>query len=189
MTRKYPSAATRTGIAILAPGFVLLLALGSAACQGKHDRVILENEQPDAGQRPVSLILMNDSKASAQLLSGFYPVENGAWRWTAGKFSVLLATPPGAAQSGATLTLALTVPDAVITKLKDTTLTALINGTKLQSTKYTKPGPYVYTADVPSSLLTANTVTVDFALDKSMAPGVDKRELGIVTSSVSLNSK
>ncbi len=178
---------------VFAPGFVLIvaliLALGGTSCKGKHDRVIVENEEPAASSRPVSVVLMNDAKASAQLIGGFYPVENGAWRWTAGKFSILLGMPPTAAQSGATLTLALTIPDAVIAKLKDITLTASARGTKLQSTRYDKPGSYTYTADVPSSLLTGDSVRVDFALDKSMAPDVDKRELGVVVSSIGLSSK
>src|SRR4051812_31507163 len=90
------------------------LALTGAACKGKHNLAAVQNEEPDPGPRLVSNVRMNDAAASAQLLSGFYPVESGAWRWTAGKFSVLLRTPPGSAQSGATFNFAFTIPDAVM---------------------------------------------------------------------------
>src|SRR5438105_189836 len=81
----------------------LVILLTGFSCTGKHNRVTVQNEEADTGPRMVSTVRMNDSKAGAQLLSGFYPVENDGWRWTAGRFSVLLRTPLAAAQRGATL--------------------------------------------------------------------------------------
>jgi hypothetical protein len=174
-----------------APAFCLavLLAFTGAACKGKHNLAAVQNEEPDAGPRLVSNIKMNDASASPQLLNGFYPVEAGAWRWTAGKFSVLLRTPPGSAQSGATLNLAFTIPDLVIEKLKTVKISAAINGMALKSDEYKKPGADTFSADVPGSLLAPDSVKVDFTLDKSIPPGVDKRELGVVATSVALVPK
>src|SRR4051812_18944103 len=93
--------------------FTLFLALTGAACKGKHNLAAIQNEEPDPGPRLVSNLRMNDTAAAAQLLNGFYPIEGGAWRWTAGKFSALLRTPPGSAQSGATLNFSFTIPDVV----------------------------------------------------------------------------
>jgi hypothetical protein len=137
----------------------------------------------------VSTVRMNDSRAGAQLLSGFYGLENGAWRWTAGTFSVRLLTPPAAAQSGATLTLSLTVPDSVIRKLGTIALNASINGTTLTSVEYNAAGSYVFNADVPASMLTAESVKIDFALDKTMRPEGDQRVLGIIANSVAIASR
>jgi hypothetical protein len=168
---------------------ILPLAVASVACQGKHSRVTVENEEGDAGSRVVSTVRMNDAKASTQLLSGFYAIENNSWRWTAGKFSVLLRTPLAAAQRGATLTLTFTIPDVVIQKLKDITLTASIDGMTLNSAQYKAAGANIFTADVPVAMLNTESVKVDFVLDKSLAPDVDKRELGIIATSVGLAGK
>src|SRR5580658_4245555 len=109
---------------------LLLLTLSSVACTGKHGRVTVQNEEPDTGPRMASTVQMNDPHATAQLLSGFYAVENNMWRWTAGKFSVQLRTPP-AAPNGATLALSFTIPDVIVQKLNNIRITASINGTEL----------------------------------------------------------
>jgi hypothetical protein len=167
---------------------VLLLAIAGVSCTGKRSGVTVENEE-QAAPRVASVIRMNDPSSSAQLLSGFYPIENNSWRWTAGKFSALLRTPPGAAQSGATLTMAFVVPEIVIRKVGNVTLRASIGGTALKPETWTAAGTYEYSADVPPSMLAPESVKVDFALDKSLPPDVDRRELGIIVTSVGLASK
>jgi hypothetical protein len=173
------------------PSFCLaaLLVFFGVACKGKHTPVAVQNEEPDQAPRLVSSVRMNDTAAAAQLLNGFYPVESGAWRWTAGKFSVLLRTPPGSAQSGATLDFAFTIPEVVIQKLNNLKLTASINGMDLKSDEYKQPGPQTFNADVPGSMLTPDSIKVDFALDKSLPPGLDKRELGVIATSAGLAPK
>jgi hypothetical protein len=74
-------------------------------------------------------------------------------------------------------------------KLKSVKLTASINGTALKSDEYDKAGPQTFNADVPGSLLAANSVKIDFTLDKSIPPGIDKRELGVVATSIGLVPK
>lgn len=167
----------------------VLLALTGVSCKGRHNRVAVQNEEPDTGSRMASTVRMNDPQAGAQLLSGFYPVENSSWRWTAGKFSVLLRTPPTAAQRGGALTLAFSVPEVVIQKLNRVTLSASINGTVLKSAEYESPGSYVFSADVPASMLAGDSVKVDFGLDKSLPPGLDKRQLGVIATSVGVSTR
>jgi hypothetical protein len=167
----------------------LLIALATCACSGKHEETAVKNEE--AAPLPVSLVKMNDTAAGNQLLSGFYNIEGNAWRWTSGKFSVLLGVPAAAGQSGGTLTLNFTIPDVVIKHLPKITLTASVNGKPLGSDTYAKAGVGVFTADVPKELLTGESVKVDFALDKDLAPGTagDSRELGIIANSVGLASR
>ena len=166
----------------------IVLALTGTACKGK--RVEVQNEEPNAAaQHVVSTFRMNDASAAGQLLSGFYPVEASAWRWTGKKFSVLLRTPPGSAQTGGNLSFNFAIPETSMQQWKNVTLTASVNGMMLKSQEYTAAGAQVFTADVPSSMLAADSVKVDFALDKSIPPGVDKRDLGVVSTSVGLAAK
>ena len=171
-------------------------ALAGAACTGKHSSVTPQNEG-DTGSQAVSnpapsknsLVRMNDPTAAAQLLNGFYAIENNAWRWTAGHFSVVLFTPPGASQRGATLTFKFSVPETATQKFGSVTLTASIDGMTLLSSTYDKPGAYTFTGDVPASMLPTDSVKIDFALDKSFHAGTDVRELGVIAASVGLSEK
>jgi hypothetical protein len=174
----------------LATGLVAALMV-TGACRGKHSRLAVENEEPaEATPRMAAVLKMSDPAAPAQLVKGIYGLEGGAWRWTAGHFSILLRSPLSAAQHGATLTFGFTVPEVVTQKLGPVALTASVGATKLKSETYAKSGAYTYTADVPAELLTKDSVTVDFALDKSIPAGtMDQRELGVIATSVGLESK
>ncbi len=137
-----------------------------------------------------SVISMGDPQAAAQLASGFYGVEQGAWRWTKGDFSVLLGAPADAARKGAVLRVRLTAPPQLIAKLANITLSASVNGQRLPPETYSVAGTYTFIRDVPGSLLEDNPVKVDFQLDKVMPPaGEDIRELGIVVLSIGLEPK
>jgi len=137
-----------------------------------------------------STVNMRDPHITGQLLDGFYGVEAGAWRWTARQFSVKLKTPAGAAQKGGTLRFMLTVTPVVIEKSGPITLSAKIGGTALAPETYSNPGSYTYQRDVPAGELGKSDVTASFALDKSMFPGgADRRELGVVASTVAIESK
>lgn len=166
---------------------VALLLCSAGGCNASRTNV--RNEEPNAAPALSSVVRMNDTAASPQLLKGFYSIEANAWRWTSGNFSVLLKTPPGAAQSGATLTFNFSVPEGAISKLGKLRLTASANGTQLASAEYNKPGPYMLTADVPASVLGGNTVTIDFNLDKTLRVPDDNRDLGLIAASVNLTSK
>ncbi len=178
---------TRRSLTIAATVF-LAISL-NLACSGKHSTTV-QNDEGESAATPsvVSALKMNDPSAKAQLTKGFYPLEGGSWRWTAGNFSVTLKTPPGAAQKGATLTLRLTASDAVLKQVHSQTLVASVGGTALKSEKYVDSGSHTFTADIPASALTGDTVTIDFSLDNSLPPAVDKRELGVIVSSVVIES-
>ena len=163
----------------------------TASCRGKHSRTTVENEEPpEGGPRISSALKMNDPAAPAQLIKGFYGVESGTWRWTAKNFTAILRPPLTAAQRGATLTFALSIPDVVVQRLSSVTLTASSGTTKLKSETYSKPGSYTFSADVPPDLLIKDAITIDFALDKAIPPGsTDSRELGIIAIAIGLEAK
>lgn len=170
----------------------LSVALIAAGCGGKHGTAIQNDEGEPTGKPagPLSSLKLNDPVAPAQLLKGFYGVESGSWRWTAGNFSVLLKSPAGAAQKGGTLTLAIMVSDIILKQVHSQTLKASIGGQALAPATYTAGGRYTYSADVPAATLAGDTVTVDFSLDKSLPPSPsDLRELGVIATAVGIESK
>ena len=163
---------------------VLLLTLAFAPLGCKR--------KPAGQEAPgmASTIHMGDPRIGNQLVSGFYGIEQNAWRWTGRRFSLELRPPFGAAQQGATLKLRLTVPPVIVEKLTSISLSATIGGSTLPPETYTQPGDYTYTRDVAPALLAGESVRVDFELDKSMPPtGADLRDLGLVVLSAGLGLK
>jgi hypothetical protein len=134
----------------------------------------------------VSVLNMSDPQAASQLTRGFWNLENNAWRWTMSKFAVTLRTPAGAAQTGARLDMNLTLPPD---SLVPVTLSATAGGVALEPEKYSKSGVYVFTRDVPASVLSGDKITIEFATDKIQPQGADKRELALVVTKVGLVAK
>ena len=166
----------------------LPLLLAPLAC--KRSRKVKVQATEEEAPRMASIINMADARSAGQLVSGFYDVEQNAWRWAQKRFSVALRPPLGAAQNGAVLTLKFTVPEVIISKLQSITLSATVNGSALAPETYTKAGDYTYSREVASNLLTGDAARVEFSLDKALAPSEsDQRELGIVVLSVGLGPK
>jgi hypothetical protein len=164
------------------------LALAPAAC--KRPSKVQVQETVEEGPHMASALKMGDPKVETQLISGFYAIEGGAWRWTARQFTAVLKTPFGASQRGGSLELDLTVPQVVIDKLKTVSLTAAVDGKPLSPETYTVAGPFTYKRDIPATMLTGENVKVEFQLDKAMPPNrPELRELGIVANSLTLGPK
>ncbi len=171
-------------------GCAVLAALALAPVGCKEAKKVQVQQTVEESPRLASVIRMGDAKLESQLVSGFYGIEGNSWRWSARQFTVVLRPPFGASQRGGTLQLSLTVPPVIIEKLKNVSLSASVDGSPLPPETYTQPGPYIYKRDVPANLLTADSVKVDFQLDKAMPPaGQDRRELGLVLNSVALVAK
>jgi len=173
-------------------GFTVLcaLALLVSGCSKKANQAVQSDQGEPAANAPlVSSLKMNAPSAKQQLTKGVYGLESGAWRWTAGNFTITLKTPPGAAQKGATLTLNLLATDAVLKQVHSQSLTAAIGSQTIKTEKYVDPGAHAFTADVPASALAGDTVAIDFSLDNSLPPGpADRRELGVIITAASLDS-
>lgn len=141
-------------------------------------------------KRIATTVQMGDPRAAGQLVSGFYDIEDNAWRWTGKQFVIELGTPLGAAGRGATLEFQYTVPPVVIEKNGPVTLSASVDGNVLPPQTVSSAGEQVYKADVPAALLGGESVKASFTLDKAMPPsGGDQRELGVVARSASLIRK
>lgn len=174
----------------LIAGSTLLLLIAAAGCKRtERSRVQATEEEPP---QLASAVHMADTKTASQLIKGFYPLEQNAWRWTAGRFSVRLRTPLAAAQKGATLDLRFSAPEPIVQKLNKIVISATVNGTSVPPETYSKAGTFAYTREVPASAFSggSDAATVEFALEKALAPSTaDARELGVVVSSVSLQAK
>ncbi len=156
----------------------------------KRQRKVKVQQTEEEPPRLASMVHVSDPRSEGQLVSGFYTVEQNAWRWAQKKFSVILRAPLGGAQRGATLNLKFTIPDVITQKLGKITLSASVNGSPLKPDTYDKPGEYTYSRDVAPNLLTGDTVRVDFAVDKAIEPSeADARELAVVVLSVGLELK
>jgi hypothetical protein len=167
---------------------VLAVGLMPSACKQKEKaRIEVTDEAPVALASQVNVA---DPKAAPQLVKGFHETEGNAWRWTKGKFSVTLHPPLNAPQKGATLVVKLSIPDLVMQRLQSITLSANVNGVPIPGETFSKSGDQVYSKDVPASALSGDAVTIEFSLDKFLPPGaVDRRELGIVVSSIGFEAK
>jgi hypothetical protein len=170
----------------LVPALTVLLLVNGCRSKSKVQVQATDEEAPQLA----SMVHVADPKMATQLINGFYPVEEHAWRWTAGKFSVLLRPPRTSAENGAVLQLKFAVPEPIIAKLKTVSLSATLNDTHLPAETYTQAGEFTYTREVPPKVMAGEAVKVDFALDKALPPGPqDSRELGIVVSAVGFEPK
>jgi hypothetical protein len=172
------------------PSFLFLIPLAAlfllaeAGCKPSPQKV-KKAEPPKESTSLLTMVHVANPDAAKQLVTGFYEVEQNAWRWTAGRFSVTLRPPAGAAERGAVLVFRFTVPEAVIQKLKEVRLTAKVGPAVLPGASYSKPGEYVYSQTVPPGALAGDAATVEFELDKFLAAGsVDSRELGVVATMI-----
>ena len=164
------------------------LVLCVAACRkAEPDLSAFTEEEPP---HLSSLVRVADPRVASQLVSGWYQVEQNAWRWTARNFAVVLRPPPGSATLGATLKFQLSVPDVVIKRLKFVTISASLLGLHLSPETYVTPSDAIYARDIPPGILSGDSVRVDFSLDKAIPPSQGGgRELGVIAHSLSLETR
>ena len=167
---------------------ICLLVLCAAGCRRAAPDLAgyTEEETP----RLAVAVNLSDPRTAAQLVSGWYPVERNAWRWTARNFAVVLRPPPAAGGRGAILRFRFSVPDIVLSRLKQLTLSASVQGKRLAPETYRNTGPEIYQRDVPAALLAGDSVRFDFSLDKALPAGeFDPRQLGVIASQVGLETR
>ena len=134
-----------------------------------------------------SSIQMADASAAGQLTRGFHDLEQQAWRWTDGRFSVSLRTPAGAGDKGARLVLTLVVPEVSLKELKSMTLSTNVEGQSLASETLSIAGQHELTREVPAAALRKPLTDIEFSLDKFL--NKDGAQYGVIVTSVGLESK
>ena len=179
---------------------VLCLGILAGAATGCANSTLRGNRQPEmilnrdvAQIQPVvhsRSFTMRDVDAMRQLAAGIYGVEDGKWRWTAGDFSVVLATPGKASTRGADLSFVFYISDPIVRRTGPITLTVYLNEAEVGEMTYTTAGIQHFSARIPPRLLAQSPVAVDFHLDRYVPAGVlENRELGVIADSVSLEGE
>ncbi len=167
---------------------VLLAGVLAAGCKRKHHpnpSATIEEESELA-----SSISVAEPRDASQLLSGFYNLEQNAWRWSMKKFAVTLAPPLNGALRGATLELQCSLPDVIAAKMLGVLVTPTVGAVKLAPVRIDKAGDQVLKFDVPIEPLKQEAIVVQFELDKAIGPdSADSRELGLVVSHIGFVSK
>jgi hypothetical protein len=130
---------------------------------------------------------MGDIRCRPQLISGWYSIEAGAWRWMSKDAEAILRVPSGAA---AHLRMKLYFPPDHITRAGGPiTVTAFVNGQALEPETYDEPGGHELNRTLPPQVLASPTVTVRIHLDRAVPPtGKEQRELGAVVQEIGLVS-
>jgi Dolichyl-phosphate-mannose-protein mannosyltransferase len=119
-------------------------------------------------------------------LTGFYPPEEGRFRWTGREFSARLDVSQ-LDTTGGQLLAHIYIPENVIQKLGAITLHASIAGRALAPQTWSEPGSYVYRRELDANMLSPGSVQINFSLNKSIPPSAqDKRELGIIVQELSI---
>ena len=151
---------------------ILALALVSTvanleSCKRKKKQQV---EYVDEGTGQLaSTVNVANPRTAIQLVRGFHDIENGAWRWTMGKFAITLHPPKNASEKGAYLTMKFVIPDTVLARHKSIVFSATVNGTPLEPATYTTAGDQEYRKSVPAAALKGEAVPVEFSLDRFIA--------------------
>lgn len=137
--------------------------------RGLVDRVKVELVSRNEAQ--LSYLRMSDPNVAEQLLSGFYQVENNAWRWMAQEAVVVLRVPEGASRFEMTFF----IPEAAPARR----VSVAVNGIALVTRTYLAPGGYNLTAPV-TDLAAGSVPLATISLDKGFRVADDERRLGMI---------
>lgn len=167
---------------------VASVSLYLAACRaGTPDLTGFTEEEPP---RLSSSVSVSEPGTAAQLVSGWEQIEYNAWRWTNPRFSAVLRPPPGSSTLGAILQFHFSLPEVEMSRLKELTLSASVQGFRLKPETYRAVGEAVYMREVPAAVLSGDSVRVDFTLDKPFVPvNGDPRALGVIAKRLGLETK
>jgi len=117
---------------------------------------------------------MNAPEAPAQIVSGLYNLEGGAWRWMSGAAVVLLKPPPAPMP----VVAAFTIPDAAPARR----VRLLLDSSEIAAETYSGPG--TYTLQSPPQAVTGASATVTLEVDRTFSVPGDRRELGVIVSAI-----
>ena len=165
---------------LLAGGLILLSACGGAPPEDASKATPPASGAPKA---QYSYAQMNDLRTAPQLGSGWYSVEEGAWRWMAKEAQLSLRTPDNETPQ---FEVRFTLPKGQVSSLGPMKLTIVMNDKTVAEEVYSADGDYTFTKAVPPGTLTKEPVRIILRWNKARAPvpGGDARELAAVVVAV-----
>jgi hypothetical protein len=135
------------------------------------------NRPPSVASR--SYLRLGDIRSRPQLISGWYSIEDGGWRWMSRQAEAVLGAP-----GGNPLAFEMHLyfpPDYQRRAGGPVTVSVLIDGRPFAEETYENPGGYRLVRAVPDGLLHAAVSRIGINLSRSLpATGADRRELGAV---------
>jgi tRNA (mo5U34)-methyltransferase len=140
---------------------------------------VTRGSEPARGDRDERAFCLLESRVcrrySVKLLDGWYALENNSYRWTERRFAVELRRPP--ADKGASLrfNFRLVGPGPV-------TLAARVNGVALPEATFMGEGEHSYEVPISREAARHPPIRIDFSVDKSLAGGMDERELALLVA-------
>jgi len=165
-------------------GEALFFVEAPAALRVGWGELVLDSNQapPDIpGAKPELLSYLNlgDIRSRPQLVSGWYVIEDGAWRWMAPEAEATLRPLPAPAVQ---FDLQLFFPPDFMRRAgSPVTVSVMLNGQPFTKAVYYEPGGHRLTRVVPRELLARPTTSVSIRVNPAMPPtATDKRELGAV---------
>jgi hypothetical protein len=174
-------------------GLLLVATTGCTDLLRRHPQPEVISNEDVAQRQPVvhaHSFTMRNPDETKQLAAGIYAVENSGWRWTAGAFSLVLATPRGAPARGATLVFEFDIVDAILRRTGPVTLTAYLNEMEVGAKTYGAAGAQRFSAMIPPELIRQSPAVIDFQLDRYVPGGVlEGRELGVIAHTVRLENE
>jgi hypothetical protein len=145
--------------------------------------MVIDSDEPapDAAAPPelLSYLHLGDIRTRAQLVSGWYAMEDGAWRWMSNQAEATLRPLPNRAQQ---FELQLFFPPDFMDRAgAPVTVSVRLNGRPFTSAFYYAPGGQTLAAPVPPELLTQPVTRVTIRVSPSIRPTAkDLRTLGAV---------
>ena len=147
--------------------------------------LVLDSNQPapelPAAKPPetLSYLHLGDIRSRAQLVSGWYAIEDGAWRWMAPEAEATLHPLPDVA---AQFELQLFFPPDFMQRAgSPVTVSVALNGKPFTKALYFEPGGHTMAKRVPPELLTSPTTSVSIRVNPYVPPtATDQRALGAV---------
>ncbi|HUI56950.1 MAG TPA: hypothetical protein VLY04_18370 [Bryobacteraceae bacterium] len=159
-----------------APG--LQAGWGEMVCDSNLPSARFENAQPQAVPR-LSFLNLGDLRSRPQLRSGWYGIEDGAWRWMAKEAEAVLRVPAGPPPM---FEMQLFFPPDFMQRAGGpVTVSVLLDGRPFAQETYPQPGGYHLLKPIRPNLLAAPATLVTIRLNRAIPPGdADRRELGAV---------
>jgi hypothetical protein len=167
---------------------VFLVDAPAGLSVGWGELVVDSNQPPPElpGAKPpemLSYLQLGDIRSRAQLVSGWYAIEDGAWRWMAPEAEATLRPLPDQAVQ---FELQLFFPPDFMRRAgSPVTVSVILNGKPFTSAMYFEPGGHTLAKRVPPELLgelfTWPTTRVSIRVNPYVPPNAtDQRALGAV---------
>jgi len=138
---------------------------------------------PECPTPALSYLHLGDVRTRAQLLSGWYTIEDGAWRWMSNQAEATLRPLPNQSQR---FELQLFFPPDFMDRAgTPVTVSVKLNGKPFTSAFYYEPGGQTVSDLVPPELLTQPVTHVTIRITPSIRPTAkDQRTLGAVVQAL-----